>query len=102
MDLKLWRQKKTQPKLEKAQTSLVGLVIVFTNLRDFGFPEGKMKWFFGRVAARTVSIKPPALLKTLPQTSVEVEFSALFLDVSLLFETSEEWEKSLNFSLSIL
>lgn len=49
-----------------------------------------------------MSVKPPALLKTLPQTSVEVEFSALFLDLSLLFETSEEWEKSLNFSFSLL
>lgn len=80
---------------------MVGLVIVFTNLRDFGFPEGKMKGFFGRVAARTVGVKPPALLKTPPQTSVEVEFSALFLDLLLLFETSEEWEKSLNYSFSL-
>lgn len=57
--------------------------------------------FFGRVAVRTVSVKPLALLKTLPQTTVELEFSGLFLDLSL-FETYEGWEKSLKFSLSLL
>lgn len=77
-------------------------MIVFTNLRDFAFPEGEMKLFFGRLAVRTVNLKPSALLKTLPQTPVKLEFSALFLDLSLLFETSEEWEKSLKFSLSLL
>lgn len=79
MDLKLWLQKTTQPKLENARRSLAGLVIVFTNLRDFGFPEGKMKWFFCRLVVRTVGIKPPPLLKTLPRTPVELEFSGLFL-----------------------
>lgn len=102
MDLKLCVQKTTQPKLEKAWKSLAGLMIVFTNLRDFGSPEGKLKWFFGRLAVRTVSVKPPALLKTVLQTPVESEFSGLFLDLSLLFETSEGWEKSLKFYVSLL
>lgn len=57
---------------------------------------------FGRLAVCTVSLKPPALLKTLVRTPVELEFSGLFLDLSLLFETSEGWEKSMKFSLSFI
>lgn len=57
---------------------------------------------FDRLAVHIVSVKPPAPLKTLPRTPVELEFSGLFLDLSLLFETSEGWKKSMKFSLSFI